>query len=185
MYTCHGHMYTCPTIDMCVMFYMCFQMRKLSKDLFEPLINSRIHIYFLRSVHPWFTTLKWWNHWTYGLHIWHANWFPLWKTDFWQIKVKGQGKIKTHNMCLFWANFGHIGYVWGHMGPMRVRQGTFGSVPTKFGILPNVVGQQGASSSRQSFSKVCARFYTEMEPSGGTCVVGFVHGSSSPEVFGS
>ncbi len=29
---------------------------------------------------------------------------------------------------------------------MRVRWGTFGSVPTIFGILPNVVGRQGASS---------------------------------------
>ncbi len=30
---------------------------------------STIHIYFLRSVHPWFTALKRWNRWTYGLHI--------------------------------------------------------------------------------------------------------------------
>ena len=29
---------------------------------------------------------------------------------------------------------------------MSVRWGTFGSVPTTFSILPNAVGQQGASS---------------------------------------
>ncbi len=29
---------------------------------------------------------------------------------------------------------------------MRVRWGTFGSVPTIFGIMPNVVGRQGAFS---------------------------------------
>ena len=49
-----------------------------------------VTIYFLQSVHPWFTAFKRWNHWTDGLHIWHANWFPLWKTDFLQIKVKCQ-----------------------------------------------------------------------------------------------
>ncbi len=39
--------------------------------------QGKIHIYFLQSVHPWFTALKRWNRWTYGFHIWQGNRFPL------------------------------------------------------------------------------------------------------------
>ncbi len=34
----------------------------------------------------------------------------------------------------------------GQLGRLRGRWGTFGSVPTNFGSLPNVEGQQGVSS---------------------------------------
>ncbi len=53
-------------------------------------------------------------------------------------KVKGQGQISM-KICLFWADFGHRGYVWGFSGPGRVRWGTIGSMPTKSGNLPKVV----------------------------------------------
>ena len=44
--------------------------------------------------------------------------------------------------------FYKVVYVWS--GPMRVRWGTFGSLPTIFGMLPNVVKRQGASSKKAS-----------------------------------
>ena len=70
-------------------------------------------------------------------------------------KVKGQGQVGM-KMCLFGANFGHRGYVYVRSGPVRVRWGTFGSVPTIFGILPNFVKRQGASSRKVSNYWQCA-----------------------------
>ncbi len=64
-------------------------------------------------------------------------------------KVKGQGR-KSTKICLFWAIFGHRSWVCVRSGPGRVRWGTFGSVPTKFGIVPNIIGHQGASSRKVS-----------------------------------
>ncbi len=51
-------------------------------------------------------------------------------------------------ICLFWADFGHRGFVWDYSGPGRVRWGTIGSMPTNFGNEPKVVERQGASSRK-------------------------------------
>ncbi len=59
-------------------------------------------------------------------------------------RVKGQGR-KSTKICLFWADFGHRGYVWGYSGPGRVRWGTYGSMPTNFGKLPKVIERREAS----------------------------------------
>ena len=63
--------------------------------------------------------------------------------------VKGQGK-KSTKICLFWAYFGHRGHVWDYSGPGRVRWGTIGSMPTKFGNLPKVRELQEASPRQVS-----------------------------------
>ncbi len=36
-------------------------------------------------------------------------------------KVKGLGKKSMKKMCLFWADFGHRGYVWDYSEPGRVK----------------------------------------------------------------
>ena len=66
-------------------------------------------------------------------------------------KVKGQGKMGM-KMYLF----GHKGYVCVRSGPGRVRWGTFGSVPTISGSLPNVVKQRGALLKNVSHYWQCA-----------------------------
>ncbi len=57
--------------------------------------------------------------------------------------------------CLFGANFGHRVYVCVRSGPRRVRWGTFGSVPTVFGSLPNVVKQRSTSFRKVSYYWQC------------------------------
>ena len=64
---------------------------------------------------------------------------------FLRSKVKGQGQISM-KICLFWAVFGHRGYMWGYSEPKRVRWGTIGSMPTNFDNLPKVRERQEASS---------------------------------------
>ncbi len=70
-------------------------------------------------------------------------------------KAKGQSQIGM-KICLFGANFGHRGYVCVRSGPVTGEVGTFGSVPTIFGILPNAVKRQGASSRKVSHYWQCA-----------------------------
>ncbi len=60
-------------------------------------------------------------------------------------KVKGKGQISM-KICLFWAVFGHKGYMWDYSEPRKVRWGTIGSMPTNFGSLPKVTERQEASS---------------------------------------
>ena len=57
-------------------------------------------------------------------------------------KVIGQGH-KYGKICLFWAISLHWRAAWVRLGLGRVRWGTFGSLPTFFGMLPKAIEQYG------------------------------------------